>query len=130
MFRVDCPFNLEGSQMLHAQNILPGDIPLEWLQEQDSFVSIVIKLLPTLVFVSHSKKCSGSVAGAGSSQVSVAPTPAVLGQENSNVPGPVYPLPFFEEVCHLQLSSKGLSFTVFLSSPHTSISENIICQTH
>ena len=79
---------------LRAQNILPGDILLEWLQEQDSFVCLHChQIVANSSVVSHSKKCSGSVAGVGSPQVSVTPTPAVLGQENSNVPGPDDPLP-------------------------------------
>eukprot|EP00731_Ephydatia_muelleri_P031154 Em0022g668a len=64
MFIVDCLFNMEGSHDTSRT-------------EHPSSV------------VSHSKKCSGSVAGAGSPQVSVTPTPAeLLAQENSNVPGP------------------------------------------
>ena len=91
---------------LRAQNILPGDILLEWLQEQDSFVCLHChQIVATLVLCPISKKCSGSVAGAGSPQVSVTPTLAVLGQENSNVPGPDDPLPSFEEVCHLQCAT-------------------------
>ena len=40
---------------LHAQNILPGDVPLEWLQEQDSFLCLHCHQIVAR-FASHSKK--------------------------------------------------------------------------
>eukprot|EP00731_Ephydatia_muelleri_P009270 Em0004g1608a len=53
---------------LHAQNILPGDIPYEWLQEQDSFICLQChQIVANSRFGSHSEKCSGSIRGPRSS---------------------------------------------------------------
>ena len=91
---------------LHAQNILPGDVPFEWLQEQDSFVCLHCHhIVANSRFASHYRKCRGSATGLGSPQATVAPTSAVLGQGNSGVSGLDAPFPSFEEVCCLQCAT-------------------------
>eukprot|EP00731_Ephydatia_muelleri_P034230 Em0051g22a len=89
---------------LHVQNILPGDVPLEWLQEQDSFVCLSCHhIVANSRFGSHSTKCSGSTTGVGPLQAQVASTTAGSSQgdgDDSNAP-----LPSFEEVCSLRCAT-------------------------
>ena len=89
---------------LHVQNILPGDVPLEWLQEQDSFVCLSCHHIVANSRVgSHSAKCSGSTTGVGPLQAQVASTTAGSSQgdgDDSNAP-----LPSFEEVCSLRCAT-------------------------
>ena len=89
---------------LHVQNILPGDVPLEWLQEQDSFVCLSCHhIVANSRFGSHSTKCSGSTTGIGPLQAQAASTTAGSSQgdgDDSNAP-----LPTFEEVCSLQCAT-------------------------
>ena len=89
---------------LHVQNILPGDVPLEWLQEQDSFVCLSCHhIVANSRFGSHSTKCSGSTTDVGPLQALVASTTAGSSQgdgDDSNAP-----LPSFEEVCSLRCAT-------------------------
>eukprot|EP00731_Ephydatia_muelleri_P006120 Em0003g368a len=89
---------------LHVQNILPGDVPLEWLQEQDSFVCLSCHhIVANSRFGSHSTKCSGSTTGIGPLQAQAASTTAGSSQgdgDDSNAP-----LPSFEEVCSLRCAT-------------------------
>ena len=88
---------------LHAQNILSGDIPLEWLQEQDSFICLQChQIVANSRFGSHSEKCSGSIRGPRSSGVSVASTTIAPRLGISEGSAPEASLPSFEAVCHLQ----------------------------
>ena len=91
---------------LHAQNILPGDIPLEWLQEQDSFICLQChQIVADSRFGSHSEKCSGSIRGPRSSGVSVASTTIAPRLGISEGSAPEASLPSFEAVCHLQCAT-------------------------
>ncbi|KAL5490915.1 hypothetical protein EMCRGX_G016112 [Ephydatia muelleri] len=89
---------------LHVQNILPGDVPLEWLQEQDSFVCLSCHhIVANSRFGSHSTKCSGSTTGVGPLQAQVASTTA--GSSQGDVDDSNAPLPSFEEVCSLRCAT-------------------------
>ena len=91
---------------LQAQNILPGDIPLEWLQEQDSFICLQChQIVASSHFGSHSEKCSGSIRGPRSSEASIASTTTAPGQGTSEGSAPEASLPSFEAVCHLQCAT-------------------------
>ena len=91
---------------LHAQNILPGDIPLEWLQEPDSFICLQChQIVANSRFGSHSEKCKGSIRGPRSSGVSVAFTTTAPGQGISEGSAPEASLPTFEAVCQLQCAT-------------------------
>ncbi|KAL5457674.1 hypothetical protein EMCRGX_G034959 [Ephydatia muelleri] len=98
------PLMGKAHMTLHVQNILPGDVPLEWLQEQDSFVCLSCHhIVANSRFGSHSTKCSGSTTGVGPLQALVASTTAGSSQgdgDDSNAP-----LPSFEEVCSLRCAT-------------------------
>ena len=52
--------------MLHAQNILPGDVPFKWLEEQDSFICCHCHyIVASSRAGSHSAKCRGPATEAG-----------------------------------------------------------------
>ena len=96
------PSMWKAHMTLHAQNILPGDIPLEWLQDQDSFICLQChQIVASSRLSSHSDKCSGSNRGPRSSGVSVASTTTAPGQVTSVGSAPETSLPSFEAVCHL-----------------------------
>ena len=100
------PSMWKAHMTLHAQNILPGDILLEWLQEQDSFICLQChQIVANSRFGSHSEKCSGSSRGPRSSGVSVASTTTAPGQGTSEGSAPEASLPSFEAVCHLQCAT-------------------------
>eukprot|EP00731_Ephydatia_muelleri_P000766 Em0001g766a len=83
---------------LHVQNILPGDVPLEWLQEQDSFVCLCCHHI-----VANSTKCSGSTTGIGPLQAQAAST--TVGSSQGDGDDSNAPLPSFEEVCSLRCAT-------------------------
>ena len=90
--------------MLHVQNILPGDVPLEWLEEQNSFVCLSCHhIVANSRFGSHSTKCSGSTTGVGPLQAQVASTTAGSSQGDSDDSNAL--LPSFEEVCSLRCAT-------------------------
>ena len=100
------PSMWKAHMTLHAQNILPGDIPLEWLQEQDSFICFQChQIVANSRFGSHSEKCSGSIRGPRSSEASIASTTTASGQGISEGSAPDVSLPSFEEVCCLQYAT-------------------------
>ena len=75
------PSMWKAHMTLHTQNILPGDIPLEWLQKLHSFICLKChQIVANSHFGSHSEKCSGSNRGPRSSGVSVASTTTAPGQ--------------------------------------------------
>ena len=89
---------------LHVQNILPGDVPLEWLQEQDSFVCLSCHhIVANSRFGSHSTKCSGSTTGIGPLQAQAAST--TVGSSQGDGDDSNAPLPSFEEVCSLRCAT-------------------------
>ena len=82
---------------LHAQNILPGDIPIEWLEDQDSYICQGChQIISNSRLSSHSSRCDGLTA------IST-PNPTHVQPPSSNGPPSNVPLPTFNEVCQPNL---------------------------
>ena len=82
---------------LHAQNVLPGDIPIEWLEDQDSYICQGChQIISNSRLSSHSSRCGGLTA-------INTPNPTHLQPPSSNGSPSNVPLPTFNEVCQLNL---------------------------
>ena len=89
---------------MHMQNILPGDIPLEWLQEQDSFISLQCHQIVVLALIPRSAVGQSEALGLLEYQLPP-PQPLLTMQGISEGSAPEASLPSFEAVCHLQCAT-------------------------
>ncbi|KAL5515630.1 hypothetical protein EMCRGX_G000825 [Ephydatia muelleri] len=91
-------FTGAGNQQKTIKKALSSDVPLEWLQEQDSFVCLCCHHI-----VANSTKCSGSTTGIGPLQAQAAST--TVGSSQGDGDDSNAPLPSFEEVCSLRCAT-------------------------
>ena len=96
---------------LHAQGILPGEVPISWLEENDSYISPhCSQPVANLRMISHSRKCSDVKVTLSQ----IANEPSNSNDLSFNVQ-PSVTVPTFEEVCHLNLPT--LRFLPSISRP-------------